>query len=93
MLTKTYITTADDKKVEALLLGPICVVLERRNEGIGSLLMNESLRLAKVMGYTAVFLVGDPAYYHRFGFEPTANYGIKCQIAAVGSSSLLVKRS
>ncbi len=51
MLTKTYITTADDKKVEALLLGPICVVLERRNEGIGSLLMNESLRLAKVMGY------------------------------------------
>jgi predicted N-acetyltransferase YhbS len=76
MLTKTYITT-DHGKVESLLLGPISVVLERRNQGIGALLINESRRLAKEMGYTAVFLVGDPAYYHRFGFEPTAKYGIK----------------
>ncbi len=76
MLTRTYITRRDDK-VEALFLGPISVVLERRNQGIGSALMNESLRLAKAMGYQSVFLVGDPAYYHRFGFQPTAKFGIK----------------
>ena len=29
------------------------------------------------MGYKVVFLVGDPAYYHRFGFQPTVNFGIK----------------
>jgi predicted N-acetyltransferase YhbS len=76
MLTRTYITHRDDK-VEALFLGPISVVLEYRNQGIGSALMNESLRLAKAMGYKSVFLVGDPAYYHRFGFQPTAKFGIK----------------
>jgi predicted N-acetyltransferase YhbS len=76
MLTKTTIT-CQDHKAEALLLGPISVVLKHRNRGIGTELINESSRLAKEMGYTAVFLVGDPAYYHRFGFEPTVNYGIR----------------
>ncbi len=76
MLTRTYITGKDDK-VEALFLGPLSVALEHRNQGIGSALMNESLRLAKALGYKSVFLVGDPAYYHRFGFQPTVNFGIK----------------
>jgi predicted N-acetyltransferase YhbS len=76
MLTKTYIT-CEDNKAEALLLGPISIALPYRNRGIGTLLINESLRLAKEMGYRSVFLVGDPAYYRRFGFEPTVNYGIR----------------
>lgn len=62
---------------EALLLAPISVILEFRNKGIGSELINESFRLAKKMGYTVVFLVGDPAYYHRFGFRRAVTFGIK----------------
>ena len=76
MLTRTYIIRGDEK-IEALFLGPISVVLERRKQGIGSALMEESLELAKAMGNKSVFLVGDPAYYRRFGFQPTANFGIK----------------
>lgn len=41
------------------------------------MLIKESFRLAKQMGYRMVFLVGDPAYYHRFGFQPTVKFGIK----------------
>ncbi len=37
----------------------------------------ESFKLAKEMGYTSVILVGDPAFYHRFGFKAAANFGIK----------------
>jgi len=76
MLTKTYITT-DDGKFEALLMAPISVLLEHRNRGVGSELINESFRLAKELGYTVVVLVGDPAYYHRFGFRPAVTFGIK----------------
>jgi putative acetyltransferase len=76
MLTKTYIH-GDGKDYEALLLAPISVVLEHRNRGVGTLLINESFRLAKAMGYGAVFLVGDPAYYHRFGFRSTVDFGIR----------------
>ena len=76
MLTKTYIT-GDNNKYETLLLAPISVALEYRNKGVGTKLIKESFKLAKEMGYTSVVLVGDPAYYHRFGFKATVNYGIR----------------
>jgi len=76
MLTKTYIVN-NSNKFETLLLAPISVVLEHRNKGVGSNLIRESFKLAKEMGYTSVLLVGDPAYYHRFGFKAAVNFGIK----------------
>lgn len=76
MLTKTYVINGDGKK-ELLFLGPISVLLEHRNKGIGSGLMMESFCLAKKMGYDAVILVGDPDYYSRFGFRQAISYGIK----------------
>ena len=76
MFTKTYIN-AVDSKFEALLLAPLSVALEYRNRGVGSKLVLESLELAKKLGYKAVFVVGDPAYYSRFGFKSIALFGIK----------------
>lgn len=75
MLTKTYIIIGGSK-FEALLLAPLSVALEHRNAGVGTKLINESFRLAKEMGYTAVFLIGDPAYYHRFGFKSSVEFGV-----------------
>ncbi|OGI00349.1 MAG: GNAT family N-acetyltransferase [Candidatus Melainabacteria bacterium GWF2_37_15] len=76
MLTKTYIFN-DSTKFETLLLAPLSVALEYRNRGIGSALVKESFRLAKDLGYKSVILVGDPAYYTRFGFKPSINFNIK----------------
>jgi hypothetical protein len=42
----------------------------------GAKLINESLRWAKEMGYTSVVLVGNPAYYYRFGFKLSVEFGI-----------------
>jgi putative acetyltransferase len=75
MLTKTYIDMGD-RKYEALLLGPVAVLLEHRCQGVGSQLMREALRKALTMGYKAVFLCGDPDYYNRFGFREVGDYGI-----------------
>ncbi len=76
MLTKTYIT-GDKSKFETLLLAPISVALEYRNKGVGAKLIAESFGIAKKMGYKSVVLVGDPAYYHRFGFKSSCNFGIR----------------
>ena len=76
MLTKIYITTSKGK-LETLLLAPISVGLEYRNNGIGAKLIHESFKLAKELGYTSVLLVGDPAYYRRFGFKPAISFGVK----------------
>lgn len=58
-----------DRKDPALLLGPIAVHPTRQGEGLGALLMGESLSLAKEQDWTRVLLVGDAPYYERFGFS------------------------
>lgn len=55
-----------------LLLGPIAVHPTRQGEGLGALLMEESLNGACNLGWKRVLLVGDAPYYHRFGFTPLA---------------------
>ena len=53
----------------ALLLGPLAVHPDRQRRGIGSALMRHALRQASRRGHGAVLLVGDAAYYGRFGFS------------------------
>jgi predicted N-acetyltransferase YhbS len=59
----------------ALLLGPLAVATQWRNQGIGAALMRHALAAATARGDAAVLLVGDAPYYARFGFaaEKTAD--------------------
>ena len=55
---------------KALLLGPIAVHPTRQGEGLGALLIEDTLALAPALGWTRVLLVGDAPYYGRRGFAP-----------------------
>ncbi len=50
-------------------LGPISVLPEFQNKGIGKALMHEGLSRLKALGARGCVLVGEPAYYERFGFS------------------------
>lgn len=56
----------------ALLLGPVAVHPTRQGEGLGALLIADSLERAVGLGWTRVVLVGDEPYYRRFGFTRDA---------------------
>jgi predicted N-acetyltransferase YhbS len=53
----------------ALLLGPVAVAGDRRNRGVGAALVRRALAAARRHGHRAIVLVGDAAYYSRFGFS------------------------
>lgn len=52
------------------LLGPLAVSPRVQGRGIGSALIREGLRRLKGEGAVQVQVLGDPAYYGRFGFQP-----------------------
>jgi predicted N-acetyltransferase YhbS len=52
----------------ALMLGPLAVDPSCRKLGVGAALMNHALAAAAARGHGAVILLGDAAYYERFGF-------------------------
>ena len=51
-----------------LLLGPVAVHPTRQGEGLGGVLIRQSLDKAQALGWERVLLVGDEPYYKRFGF-------------------------
>lgn len=51
-------------------LGPISVDPSRQGEGIGGRLIREGLDRLKALDAAGCVLLGDPAYYGRFGFAP-----------------------
>lgn len=51
-------------------LGPISVLPERQGRGVGSRLMKAALAELKLLGGAGCVVLGDPAYYGRFGFRP-----------------------
>jgi putative acetyltransferase len=54
-------------------LGPVSVLPKYQKQGIGKSLVNEGLSLLKAMSGKGCALVGDPAYYQRFGFKNIAS--------------------
>lgn len=61
---------------DALGLGPIGVLPAFQGRGIGSALVRESVRIAEANGEGVIALLGDPAYYGRFGFVPSTDLGV-----------------
>lgn len=60
-------------------LAPMAVTPDHQNQGIGTQLVSEGLRIIKERGYPFVIVLGPPEYYPRFGFKPASLYGLKCQ--------------
>ena len=53
-------------------LGPISVVPAHQGAGVGSRLMRAALEQLKATGAAGCALLGEPAFYSRFGFAPAA---------------------
>ncbi len=61
----------------SLALAPMAVIPELQKQGIGAQLIKHGLKVAKVLGYGSVIVLGHEHYYPKFGFQPAANWGIK----------------
>lgn len=57
-------------------LAPLAVAPARQGLGAGSALVRAGLDACPARGFQAVFVLGDPAYYARFGFTPAAAAGL-----------------
>lgn len=76
MLTRSAIETPAGER-PALVLAPLAVAAKRRRQGFGGQLVREAILRAKNLGHDAVLLVGDPAYYERFGFRGSLEFGVR----------------
>lgn len=75
VLYETDISTKNST-VKTLVLSPLSVHPDYFRQGIARLLINYALHQATTMGYTSVFLCGEPEIYHKLGFRASYEYNI-----------------
>jgi putative acetyltransferase len=50
-------------------LAPVCARIDRQRRGVGAALIRVGLHVCRDKGFDGVAVLGDPAYYERFGFK------------------------
>ncbi len=77
MFSKARVVDSRNTQFEVLYLGPVCVLPEYQGQGIGKLLIAETINRARELGYPGIFLMGNPAYYSKFGFKDARAFDIQ----------------
>lgn len=57
-------------------LAPLSVKPEYQKQGIGSKLVRKGLEMSLATGWNAVFVLGSPDYYPRFGFTEAQKFNL-----------------
>jgi putative acetyltransferase len=65
---------SDDRAVPAVGLAPLGVLPQWQRQGIGGALVREGLARLRAAGEALVCVLGDPAYYRRFGFAAAPDF-------------------
>jgi putative acetyltransferase len=63
-------------------LAPVAVVGPHRRQGIAARLVQEGLEACRVAGFGWAAVIGEPAFYARFGFRPASEFGLADEYGA-----------
>lgn len=67
------------KNLSVLGLAPVAVLPNYQRQGIGTRTIREGLKECGRSGFQAVFVLGHPAFYSRFGFIPASRKSLRCE--------------
>lgn len=80
----------EDGESPGVGLAPMSVVPERQREGIGTQLVEAGLHELRSHGVSFVVVLGHPDYYPRFGFTPTAQFGIRSEFPGIPDDVFMI---
>lgn len=69
LFSRLRVTTANGDELTAAALAPLAVVPHHQRRGAGEALVREGLDRVAARNIEVVIVLGDPAYYGRFGFS------------------------
>lgn len=74
MMTRGSVPTKEGD-LPVLVLAPVSVALPHRRKGVGAQLVETLLEKGRREGWAGAVVLGDPAYYGRFGFVEASTFG------------------
>jgi predicted N-acetyltransferase YhbS len=89
LLTEIQIVNGDASHT-SLAMAPVSVKPAFQGKGIGGRLILESHRVAKMLGYASILVVGHEKYYPRFGYVPARNFNISLPFEVPDENCLVI---
>jgi putative acetyltransferase len=74
-----------------LQVGPLAVLPLHQRRGIGTALMEETIRIADARAEPLLLIEGNPKYYERFGFSRADAVGIEPPPEALGPQYFMIR--
>ena len=75
-----------------LQVGPLAVAPSHQRQGIGTALMQETVRIADERGEPLLLIEGSPKYYGRFGFTRADEHGIEMPPESHGPQFFMLRK-
>ena len=69
---------SQDTAMNAVALAPLAVLPAHQRRGVGSELVRSGIDHCRRAGYRVVLVLGEPAFYQRFGFMKASLHSIRC---------------
>lgn len=77
LFTRSRVVGSMNENFETVTFGPVSVLPECQQRGVGRALIERGLALAREAGHSAVIVYGNPDYYSKYGFRAGREYGIR----------------
>jgi putative acetyltransferase len=79
-----------DVLAHGLGLAPLAVLPKFQRRGVGSTLIRAGIDRCRENGAAFIVVLGEPAYYARFGFEPASRYRLESEYNAGDAFQVLL---
>ena len=77
MFMRAVIRADDGREIAIMTMGPICICRELQRQGLGRILLDQSLEKAAALGCGALCFEGNIAFYGKSGFAYASEFGIR----------------
>lgn len=79
MFMRAVICADDGREIPIMTMGPICIHPDLKRQGLGKLLLDRALELARQMGCGALCFEGNIDFYGKSGFTYGSHFGLRYQ--------------
>lgn len=76
----------DGEDLGWLGLAPVSVWPDCQRQGVGSEMIREAINAANELDWAGIVVLGEPAFYRRFGFRPASELGLESAYPGVGEA-------
>ncbi len=80
-----------DREFHGSGLAPVGVAPQHQRSGVGTALIEHGIGKLESGGCPFIVLIGDPEYYHRFGFEPASHWQLRHLFDGIPQDVLMIR--